>query len=151
MKSKNEEYLDSLLNSVAKQNNNAGRMFSARENSTEQSEKSAGSQDIDDLAQDDNADAKEISELLKKVDSNELVDDRLGDMLDTFSKEDSAMDNVPRIKVGSATEEADVRDEEERELDEEIANAEQMLKEQENAARANESGNKEEIENVQLR
>ncbi|WP_155828748.1 hypothetical protein [Butyrivibrio sp. XPD2006] len=127
MNSNNEEYLDSLLNSAQKSNSNnpqsaLSRMSSMHNTSGSQS----GSGDISALVNNSNGnqDLDEIGSLLSKLDSDEIVDDKLAALLDDI--EEPTDPGIPKFRVGDAPSIEDVRDPEEIALDEAIADAERM-------------------------
>jgi len=64
---------------------------------------------------------------LAQADNNEIIDDSLVQILDSLSADDGIA--APKIKVGADPVLFDTRDEEERKLDEAIANAEQFFSE----------------------
>ncbi|MBP3824181.1 MAG: hypothetical protein ILA11_00405 [Butyrivibrio sp.] len=86
----------------------------------------SGSGDIGALVNNSNGnkDLDEIGSLLSKLDADEIVDDRMADLLDDIeSPTDPA---VPVFRVGADPTSDDVRDPEEIALDEAIADAERM-------------------------
>ena len=127
MNSNNEEYLDSLLNSAQKSNSNNPQSALSRMSSMRNSSGSpSGSGDIGALVNNSNGnkDLDEIGSLLSKLDADEIVDDRMADLLDDIeSPTDPA---VPVFRVGADPTSDDVRDPEEIALDEAIADAERM-------------------------
>ena len=130
MKSKNEKYLDDLLNSVTQKNTNHNDTIPSYENYTAKSESKDHMNMVkkdDFFSDDENEDVKQITELLKQADNNEIIDDSLLQMLDSFSTENGIV--APKIKVGADPVTIDTRDEEERQLDDAIANAEQLFSE----------------------
>ena len=85
MNSNNEEYLDSLLNSAQKSNSNNPQSALSRMSSMRNSSGSpSGSGDIGALVNNSNGnkDLNEIGSLLSKLDADEIVDDRMADLLD---------------------------------------------------------------------
>ena len=130
MKSNDEEYLDSLLNSAQSNNNNPqsalSRMASKSKQSTPGSASSDGSGDIGALIDNANGnqDIKEIGDLLNKLDADEVIDDDMAKLLDDIAKPSD--DTLPAFKVGEEPTTEDVRDPEEIALDEAIADAERM-------------------------
>ncbi len=126
MNSNNEEYLDSLLNSAQKSNNNNPQSALSRMSSRNGSSGN-GPGDIGDLLDNSNggnSDLNDIGRLLDQLDSGELVDDRMADLLDDIARPTSS--SVPTFTVGGTPTSQDVRDPEEIALDEAIANAEKM-------------------------
>ena len=127
MNSNNEEYLDSLLNSAQKSNSNNPQSALSRMSSMRNSSGSpSGSGDIGALVNNSNGnkDLDEIGSLLSKLDADEIVDDRMADLLDDIeSPTDPA---IPVFRVGADPTSDDVRDPEEIALDEAIADAERM-------------------------
>ena len=111
MNSNNEEYLDSLLNSAQKSNSNNPQSALSRMSSKHNASGSpSGSGDIGALVDNSNGnkDLDEIGRLLGKLDANELVDDKMADLLDDIeSPTDPA---VPMFRVGEAPTSEDVRD-----------------------------------------
>ena len=130
MKSNDEEYLDSLLNSAQSNNNNPqsalSRMASRSKQNTSGSAAESGSGDISALVDNSsgNQDIKEIGNLLNKLDADELVDEGMAKLLDDIDKPTDS--SVPAFKVGEEPTGDDVRDPEEIALDEAIADAERM-------------------------
>lgn len=127
MNSNNEEYLDSLLNSAQKSNKNnpqsaLSRMSSKHNTSGSQS----GSGDISALVNNSNGneDLNDIGSLLSKLDADEIVDDRMAELLDEI--EAPTDPGIPKFRVGEDPNIDDVRDPEEIALDEAIADAERM-------------------------
>ena len=127
MNSNNEEYLDSLLNSAQKSNSNNPQSALSRMSSMHNTSGSqGGSGDIGALVSNSNGneDLNDIGSLLNKLDSDELVDDKLASLLDDI--EEPTDPAVPTFRVGEAPTIEDVRDPEEIALDEAIADAERM-------------------------
>ena len=130
MKSNDEEYLDSLLNSAQSNNNNPqsalSRMASRSKQNTSGSGTESESGDLSALVENagGNQDIKEIGNLLNKLDADELLDDGMAKLLDDIDKPSDA--SVPVFKVGEEPTGDDVRDPEEIALDEAIADAERI-------------------------
>ncbi len=124
MKSNNEEYLDRLLDSAQKSNNNNPQSAISRMSARNSSVSGNGSGDISALVDNSNGnkDLNDIGDLLNKLDNDELVDDRLAGLLDSISKPTDP--KIPKLRVGGDS--FDVRDPEEIALDEAIADAERM-------------------------
>ena len=130
MKSKNEEYLDELLKSVTHKNVDHNSIGSSNENHAMKSESRNLEniiKDADNFSNDENEDFRAINEMLAQADNNEIIDDSLVQILDSLSADDGIA--APKIKVGADPVLFDTRDEEERKLDEAIANAEQFFSE----------------------
>lgn len=131
MKSNDEEYLDSLLNS-AKQSNNSNpqsalsRMAAKR---TSDSSGMDGAGDISELVNNSNGnqDLDEIGSLLDKLDRDEVIDPKMEELLDDISKPTDP--GIPKFTIGSSPSVDDVRDPEEIALDEAIADAERLEEE----------------------
>ena len=127
MKSSDEEYLDSLLNS-AKSNSNPqsalSRMSSKANNGNSAELLNSESEDIGALIDNStgNNDIKEVGDLMDKADRDELIDDALASLLDDIQKPSDP--GIPKFTVGNDPTEEDVRDAEEITLDEAIADAE---------------------------
>ena len=127
MKSSDEEYLDSLLNS-AKTNNNPqsalSRMSSKSNNVNSGEILETESENLDALIDNStgNEGIREIGELMDKADKDELIDDALASLLDDIQKPSDA--GIPSFTVGNEPSGEDVRDAEEIALDEAIADAE---------------------------
>jgi hypothetical protein len=129
MKSNDEEYLDSLLNS-AKQSNNSNPQSAlsrmSRKSSTSDSSGMDGAGDISELVNNSNGnqDLDDIGDLLDKLDKDEILDPKMGDLLDSISSPSNP--DIPKFTVGSDPSVSDVRDPEEIALDEAIADAERL-------------------------
>ncbi len=130
MKSNNEEYLDSLLNSAKSNNDNPqsalSRMASKGNSDTSASISDDNAEDIGALVDNANGnkDLQEIGDILERLDKDELVDDKMASLLDDIAKPTSS--EIPIFTVGNAPSAEDVRDPEEIALDEAIADAERM-------------------------
>ena len=129
MKSNDEEYLDSLLNSARQSNNNnpgsALSRMSGRGSSG--SAASNGPGDVGMLVNNsggNNEDLNDIGNILDRLDRNMLVDEDMADLLDDIERPTSSA--VPKFTVGGAPSARDVRDPEEIALDEAIADAERL-------------------------
>ena len=133
MNSNNEEYLDSLLNSAQKQNNNNPQSALSRMSSrsgqsfSSGSEGSSGSGDIGALVNNSNGneDLSEIGGILNSLDRGVMVDEGLSKMLDSI--ESPSDPSIPKFTVGDDPSSDDVRDPEEIALDEAIAAAEMSM------------------------
>lgn len=131
MRSNDEEYLDSLLNSAQsnkiKPDSALGRMSSkVRANSSNLASDNGDARDISELVNNSggNDDLNEIGELLTKLDRDEILDEGMAQMLDDISRPtDSA---IPKYTVGNTPTIEDTRDPEEIALDEAIADAERL-------------------------
>ena len=129
MSSDDERYLDSLLNS-AKSNKNPGsalsRMSSKVKGEGNSLDPETGSGDIGELVSNSNGneDLAEIGELLNKLDSDEIIDGKMADLLDNI--ESPTDEGIPNFTVGKDVSALDTRDPEEIALDEAIADAERM-------------------------
>ena len=127
MKSSDEEYLDSLLNS-AKTNNNPqsalSRMSSKANNENSADLLDSESEDIGALIDNStgNKEIAEVGELMDKADRDELIDDSLASLLDDIQKPTDP--SIPTFTVGNDPVGEDIRDAEEIALDEAIADAE---------------------------
>lgn len=128
MNSNDEEYLDSLLNSARKANSSnpdsALSRMSARGSSGSGFD---GSGDLGMLVNNSggsNDDLNEIGALLDKLDNNELVNEKMADLLDDIERPTAS--SVPKFTVGGQLSSKDVRDPEEIALDEAIADAERL-------------------------
>ncbi len=130
MKQNDEAYLDSLLNSVK---NGQPKNRTMPDSAAPVHAGAAGS-DLDFVTGDDGEDANAIMEMLQKADQNEMIDDPgLKRMLDGYSHAQE-MPEAPAFTVGGDPTSVDLRDEEERKLDEAIAFAEaELLKQDEEA------------------
>ena len=127
MNSNNEEYLDSLLNSAQKSNSNNPQSALSRMSSMHGTSGSqGGSGDIGALVNNSNGneDLADIGSILSKLDSDELVDDKLARLLDEI--EEPTDPGIPKFRIGDSPTIEDVRDPEEIALDEAIADAERM-------------------------
>ncbi len=130
MKSNNEEYLDSLLNSAKSNNDNPqsalSRMASKGKGDTSAFIRDDNAEDIGALVDNANGnkDLQEIGDILERLDKDELVDDKMASLLDDIAKPTSS--EIPTFTVGNAPSAEDVRDPEEIALDEAIADAERM-------------------------
>ena len=129
MKSNDEEYLDSLLNSARQSNNNnpgsALSRMSGRNSSG--SGNMGGSGDIGMLVSNSggsNEDLNDIGNLLDKLDKNQFVNEDMERLLDDIEKPTAA--SVPKFTIGGQLSTRDVRDPEEIALDEAIADAERL-------------------------
>jgi hypothetical protein len=129
MKSNDEEYLDSLLNSAQK-NTNPKSALSRMSSQTKGEASSSGSMDdsgdIGALVSNSggNEDLNDIENMLERLDRDELVDDKMADLLDSIAAPSAS--SLPGFTVGSEPSTKDVRDPEEIALDEAIADAERM-------------------------
>ncbi len=127
MKSNDEEYLDSLLNSAQKSNNSNPQSALSRMSGRKASGSSSnGSGDIGALVDNSNGnkDLGEIGSLLDKLDSGVMVDEAMADLLDDIETPTDA--DIPTFTVGGTPTANDVRDPEEIALDEAIADAERL-------------------------
>ncbi len=127
MKSNDEEYLDSLLNSAQKSNNSNPQSALSRMSGRKASgSASNGSGDIGALVDNSNGnkDLGEIGSLLDKLDSGVMVDEAMADLLDDIETPTDA--DIPTFTVGGTPTANDVRDPEEIALDEAIADAERL-------------------------
>jgi hypothetical protein len=129
MKSNNEEYLDSLLDSAQKSNNSNPQSALSRMSSTHSSGSltEGDSGDISALVQNSggsNKDLNDIGNMLGKLDRHQLVDTKLEDLLDDI--ETPTDSSIPQFTIGSDPSIDDVRDPEEIALDEAIADAERL-------------------------
>lgn len=129
MSSDDERYLDSLLNS-AQTNSDPKSALSRMSSKAKDGEETLGSNmesgDIGELVNNANGneDLNEIGELLNRLDNDEIIDDKMADLLDNI---ESPSDNsVPNFTVGNDLSTLDTRDPEEIALDEAIADAERM-------------------------
>ena len=127
MKSSDEEYLDSLLNSAQSNNNPQSalnRMASKTSRSDSGEPQSGESEDLSALIDNSsgNKEIKEVGELLDRFDKDEIIDDKLASLLDDIQKPTSS--DIPKYTVGDEPTAHDARDAEEIALDEAIANAE---------------------------
>lgn len=129
MSSDDERYLDSLLNS-AQSNKNPGsalsRMSSKAKGEGNSLASETGSGDLGELVSNSNGneDLAEIGELLNKLDSDEIIDEKMADLLDNI--ESPTDEGIPNFTVGKDVSALDTRDPEEIALDEAIADAERM-------------------------
>jgi len=129
MKSNDEEYLDSLLNSARQSNsNNPGSALSRMSGrGSSGSAASNGPGDVGMLLRNSggsNDDLNDIGNILDRLDRNMLVDEDMADLLDDIERPTSSA--VPKFTVGGAPSARDVRDPEEIALDEAIADAERL-------------------------
>ena len=127
MKSNDEEYLDSLLNSARQSNSNNPGSALSRMSGRGSSGSANGSGDIGMLVSNSggsNKDLNDIGSILDRLDSNQLIDEDLADFLDDIERPTSSA--VPKFTVGGAPSARDVRDPEEIALDEAIADAERL-------------------------
>lgn len=129
MKSNDEEYLDSLLNSARQSNsNNSGSALSRMSGrGSSGSAASNGPGDVGMLLRNSggsNDDLNDIGNILDRLDRNMLVDEDMADLLDDIERPTSSA--VPKFTVGGAPSARDVRDPEEIALDEAIADAERL-------------------------
>ena len=131
MRSNDEEYLDSLLNSAQtnkiKPDSALGRMSSkVRESSANLASDNSDGGGISELVNNSNGneDLDEIGDLLKKLDANELLDAGMGQMLDDIERPTDS--SIPKFTVGNSPTHKDTRDPEEIALDEAIADAERL-------------------------
>ncbi len=124
MKSNNEEYLDSLLDSAQKQNSNSPQ--SALSRMSGRTSSGRGSGDIGDLVRNSggNKDLAEIGSVLDKLDRNEFVDQSMESLLDSIERPTDP--RIPKFTIGDDPLNLDVRDPEEIALDEAIAAVENM-------------------------
>ncbi len=125
MKSSDEEYLDSLLNS-AQQSNNKSALSRMSSKNTSVPGALGGAGDIGDLVinSNGNQDLSEIGKVLDQLDKNVLVDQQMADLLDDIETPISS--SIPKVTIGNNPSALDVRDPEEIALDEAIADAERM-------------------------
>ena len=129
MSSDDERYLDSLLNS-AQSNKNPGsalsRMSSKAKGEGNSLASETGSGDLGELVSNSNGneDLAEIGDLLNKLDSDEIIDEKMADLLDNI--ESPTDEGIPNFTVGKDVSALDTRDPEEIALDEAIADAERM-------------------------
>lgn len=129
MSSDDERYLDSLLNS-AQSNKNPGsalsRMSSKAKGEGNSLASETGSGDLGELVSNSNGneDLAEIGDLLNKLDSDEIIDEKMADLLDNI--ESPTDEDIPNFTVGKDVSALDTRDPEEIALDEAIADAERM-------------------------
>ena len=148
MKSSDEEYLDSLLNS-AKTNNNPqsalSRMSSKANNENSADLLDSESEDIGALIDNStgNKEIAEVGELMDKADRDELIDDSLASLLDDIQKPTDP--EIPTFTVGNDPVGEDIRDAEEIALDEAIADAEKNEADRQNNISANEETPKDDI------
>ncbi|MBQ2608817.1 MAG: hypothetical protein II586_00485, partial [Butyrivibrio sp.] len=148
MKSSDEEYLDSLLNS-AKTNNNPqsalSRMSSKANNENSADLLDSESEDIGALIDNStgNKEIAEVGELMDKADRDELIDDSLASLLDDIQKPTDP--SIPTFTVGNDPVGEDIRDAEEIALDEAIADAEKNEADRQNNISANEETPKDDI------
>jgi hypothetical protein len=124
MKSNNEEYLDSLLDSAQKLNSNNPKSALSRMSGRSTSGQESG--DLGDLVSNSggNKDLEEIGSVLDKLDRNEFVDQRMESLLDSI--ESPTDPRIPKFTIGDDPSSFDVRDPEEIALDEAIAAVENM-------------------------
>ncbi len=124
MKSNNEEYLDSLLDSAQKLNSSNPK--SALSRMSGRSASGQGSGDLGDLVSNSggNKDLEEIGSILDKLDRNEFVDQKMESLLDSI--ESPTDPRIPKFTIGDDPSSFDVRDPEEIALDEAIAAVENM-------------------------
>lgn len=130
MRSNDEEYLDSLLNS-AQSNKNPKSAISRMSSKGTLDNDTRGSRNdesgaISELISNSggNSDLDEIGDILTKLDKNEVLDNRMSDLLDGIEADSD--DTIPQFKVGDTPSAFDTRDPEEIALDEAIADAERM-------------------------
>ena len=120
MKSKNEEYLDSLLNSLKKDANSGIAKTTADPEYTSDLKdvlgNSSGSNDL-----------SEIGEMLGKVDSGQLLDEGMAKVLDSIVE--PAVNDAPTYTVGDDVPDSYEKDNDELALDEAIARAEAAIEE----------------------
>ncbi|WP_196808068.1 hypothetical protein, partial [Butyrivibrio sp. AE3006] len=120
MKSKNEEYLDSLLNSLKKDaNSGIAKTTSDPEYTSDLNDVIGNSSGSNDLS--------EIGEMLGKVDSGQLLDEGMTKVLDSIVA--PAVSDAPTYTVGDDVSDSYEKDDDERALDEEIARAEAAIEE----------------------
>ena len=128
MKSNDEEYLDSLLNSAQQSNNSNPQSALSRMSGRKTSGSASmnGSGDIGALVDNSNGnqDLSELGSLLDKLDSGVMVDEAMSDLLDDI--ETPTDSGIPTFTVGGNPSANDVRDPEEIALDEAIADAERL-------------------------
>ncbi len=124
MKSNNEEYLDSLLDSAQKLNSNNPKSAISRMSGRAASGQESG--DLGDLVRNSggNKDLEEIGSLLDKLDRNEFVDQNMESLLDSIEKPTDP--RIPKFTIGDDPSSFDVRDPEEIALDEAIVAVENM-------------------------
>ncbi len=130
MSSDDEKYLDSLLNS-AQSNKDPQSALSrmspkAKAGMDASGSMDTGSGDIGELVNNANGndDLNEIGDILNKLDSDEVIDGQMADLLDGI---ESATDSsIPLFTVGNERTANDTRDPEEIALDEAIADAERL-------------------------
>jgi hypothetical protein len=138
MKSKNEEYLDSLLNSLKKDaNSGIAQITNDSKNTSDLNDvigNSSGSNDLN-----------EIGEMLGKIDSGQLLDEGMVEVLDSISAPIDS--DAPTYKVGDEVSDSYEKDVDEIALDEEIALAEAAL---ENAGEVNNAEVASEIPDVAM-
>ena len=127
MKSSDEEYLDSLLNSAQSNNNPQSalnRMASKMSQGNSGEPRGGESEGLSALIDNSsgNKEIQEVGSLLESFDRDELVDDKLANLLDNIQKPTNT--EIPKFTVGGEPNINDVRDAEEIALDEAIADAE---------------------------
>ncbi len=120
MKSKNEEYLDNLLQSL-KRDANSGIAKTTSE--------ALNIEDTADLGEmigssSENNDLNEIGEMFEKLDGGQLLDTGMTEVLDSISM--PIDESVPKYTVGDEISDSYEKDEDELALDEAIARAEAM-------------------------
>ncbi len=120
MKSKNEEYLDSLLQSL-KKDANSGLSKIATDSGSPDDVSNLG--DMIDSSSENN-DLKEIGEMLGSLESGKLLDSGMESVLDSISA--PADNSVPKYKVGEEISDSYEKDEDELALDKAIAEAEAL-------------------------
>ena len=124
MKSNDEEYLDSLLSSARNSNNSNPMSALSRMSGRTAASGPAGNNGSGDIGalvnnSNGNKDLNDIGSILDRLDRDELVDDRLSDLLDSISKPTDS--RIPKFTIGGTPSAMDVRDPEEIALDEAIA------------------------------
>ncbi|WP_035787403.1 hypothetical protein, partial [Butyrivibrio sp. XPD2002] len=132
MKSRNEEYLDGLLQALKKDSNSGIAKTSSGTDFAE-------TVDLDDAIEvsSNNSDLKEIGEMLGKLDSGELMDTGMNRVLKAISAPDDK--SLPKYKIGDDVPEGYEKDADELALDEAIARAEAMELEASKKSAAEES------------
>ncbi len=129
MSSDDERYLDSLLNSAQSNKNPESalsRMSSKAKGEGNSLASETGSGDLGELVSNSNGneDLADIGDLLNKLDSDEIIDEKMADLLDNI--ESPTDEGIPNFTVGKDVSALDTRDPEEIALDEAIADAERM-------------------------
>ncbi len=130
MRSDDEKYLDSLLNSA--QSNNDPKSALSRMSTKAKTDVDTlgsglnGSGDIGELVNNSNGnqDLNEIGDVLSRFDRDEVLNDQMANLLDGI--ETPTDSSVPQFSVGNSISSLAMRDPEEIALDEAIADAEKM-------------------------